>query len=266
MFGDLWKRKAWKRRINQLFFVVLLVCFYSMASAEKIRVDSGVTFEDFSFADLGHTEWAQAVVPSSPILSLLGRVTLVRRFQESDVQGTVGGSLRVGAKTGLEGEMSVSPGAVVLPRFSTSWSLYRALAPVEIMPHYRFSRYETADVHLFAVGAIWPVTGSFQGIGRAYISATSFHNGPTEWNPALLLQGRVLVNSRFTIIPSYSFYRESFEAGAPDQTGRFTAHVGRIETLHRTSSAFLVRIAWEYEGRSTGVSVGRYDFGIQYQW
>ncbi|MDH5662786.1 MAG: hypothetical protein OEY92_07300, partial [Elusimicrobiota bacterium] len=122
------------------------------------------------------------------------------------------------------------------------------------------------DVHLFAMGATWPVTRSFQGIGRAYVSATSFHNGSTEWNPAFLVQGRVFVNSRFTIIPSYSFYRESFEAGAPDQTRRFSAHVGRIETRHRTSSAFLVRIAWEYEGRSTGVSVGRYDFGVQYQW
>ncbi|MDH5174764.1 MAG: YaiO family outer membrane beta-barrel protein, partial [Elusimicrobiota bacterium] len=213
-----------------------------------------------------HTEWVQAVVPSSPGLSILGRVTVIRRFRESDVQGTVGGSLRVGTKTGLEGEMSVSPGAVVLPRFSTSLSLYRALASVEIMPQYRFSRYETTDVHLFAMGATWPVTRSFQGIGRAYVSATSFHNGSTEWNPAFLLQGRVLVNSRFTIIPSYSFYRESFEAGAPDQTRRFSAHVGRIETRHRTSSAFLVRIAWEYEGRSTGVSVGRYDFGVQYQW
>ncbi len=266
MFGDSLKEKAWKRRINTLYLVALLVCFYSMASAEKIRVDSAVIFEDFSFADLGHTEWVQAVIPASPKFSLLGRVTLVRRFQESDFQGTLGGSLRVGAKTGLEGEISVSPGAVIAPRFSTSWSLYRALAFVEIMPHYRFSRFQTADVHLFAMGATWPVTSSFQGIGRAYISATSFHNGPTEWNPAFLVQARVFVNSRFTIIPSYSFYRESFEAGAPDQRGRFSAHVGRIETWHRTSRAFLVRIAWEYEGRSTGVSVGRYDFGIQYQW
>ena len=266
MFGDSLKRKAWKRRINLLCLVAVLLCFYSMASAEKIRVDSAVIFEDFSFADLGHTEWVQAVVPTSPGLSLLGRVTLVRRFQESDFQGTLGGSLRLGAKTGLEGEMSVSPGAVVLPRFSTYLSLYRALASVEIMPHYRFSRYETTDVHLFAMGVTWPVTRSFQGIGRAYVSATSFRNGSTEWNPAFLVQGRILVNSRFTLIPSYSFYRESFEAGAPDQTGRFSAHVGRIETLHRTSSAFLVRIAWEYEGRSTDVSVGRYDFGIQYQW
>ncbi len=266
MFGDLWKRKDWKMRINTLCLVVLLVCFYSMAAAEKIRVDSGVTFEDFSYADLGHTEWVQAVVPASPRLSLLGRVTVIRRFQESDFQGTVGGSLRVGAKTGLEGEMSVSPGARIAPRFSTSWFLYRALATVEIMPHYRFSRYETTDVHLFAIGAVWPITRSFQGIGRAYVSATSFHNGPTEWNPAFLLQGRFILNSRFTIIPSYSFYRESFEAGAPDQTRRFSAHVGRIETRHRTSSAFLVRIAWEYEGRSTSQSVGRYDLGIQYQW
>lgn len=266
MPGDLLKRKAWKPFIDLLCFVALLVCFYSIASAEKIRVDSGVIFEDFSFADLGHSEWVQAVVPASPGFSLLGRVTLVRRFQESDFQGTVGGSLRVGAKTGLEGEMSVSPGAVIAPRFSTSWSLYRALASVEIMPHYRFSRFQTADVHLFAVGAIWPVTKYFQGIGRAYISGTSFHNGPTEWNPAFLLQGRVLVNSRFTLIPSYSFYRESFEAGAPDETGRFSAHVGRIEARHRTSRAFLVRIAWEYEGRSTDTSVARYDFGIQYQW
>ncbi|MBA7527701.1 hypothetical protein ES705_19879 [subsurface metagenome] len=266
MFGDLWKRKDWKMRINTLCLAVLLVCFYSMAAAEKIRVDSGVTFEDFSYADLGHTEWVQAVVPASPRLSLLGRVTVIRRFQESDFQGTVGGSLRVGAKTGLEGEMSVSPGARIAPRFSTSWSLYRALATVEIMPHYRFSRYETTDVHLFAMGVLWPITRSFQGIGRAYVSATSFHNGPTEWNPAFLLQGRFILNSRFTIIPSYSFYRESFEAGAPDQTRRFSAHVGRIETRHRTSSAFLVRIAWEYEGRSTSQSVGRYDLGIQYQW
>ncbi len=266
MPGGLSKRKAWKRRIELLCFVALLGCFYSVAFAEKIRVDSGVIFEDFSFADLGHTEWVQAVVPSSPGLSLLGRATVIRRFRESDVQGTVGGSLRVGAKTGLEGEMSLSPGAVIAPRFSTSLSLYRALASVEIMPHYRFSRYETTDVHVFAMGATWPVTGSFHGIGRTYISATSFRNGPTEWNPAFLIQGRVSVNSRFTLIPSYSFYRESFEAGAPDQTRRFSAHVGRIETRHRTSSAFLVRLAWEYEGRSTGVSVGRYDFGIQYQW
>jgi len=266
MSGDSLKRKAWKRRINQLCLVALLLCFYSMAAAEKRRVDSGVIFEDFSFADLGHTEWVQAVIPASPKFSLLGRVTVLRRFQQSDVQGTVGGSLRVGAKTGLEGEMSVSPGAVIVPRFSTSWFLYRALASVEIMPHYRFSRYETTDVHVFAMGAVWPITRSFQGIGRAYISATSFHKGPTEWNPAFLLQGRVVLNSRFTIIPSYSFYRESFEAGAPDQTRRFSAHVGRIETLHRTSSAFLVRIAWEYEGRSTSQSVGRYDFGVQYQW
>ena len=266
MPGDLWKRKAWKRRINQLCLAMLLVFSYSITSAEKIRIDSAVIFEDFSFADLGYTEMVQAVIPSSQRFSLLGRVTLVRRFQESDVQGTLGGSLRVGAKTGLEGEISVSPGAVVLPRFSTSWTLYRALASIEVMPQYRFSRFETADVHLFAMGATSPVTRSFQGIGRAYISATSFHNGPTEWNPAFLLQGRLVLNSRFTIIPSYSFYRESFEAGAPDQTGRFTAHVGRIETLHRTSSAFLVRLAWEYEGRSTGVSVGRYDFGIQYKW
>jgi len=234
MFGDLLKGKAWKRRINTLCLVVLLVCFYSMADAEKIRVDSGVTFEDFSYADLGHTEWVQAVIPASPRLSLLGRVTVLRRFQQSDVQGTVGGSLRVGAKTGLEGEMSVSPGAVIAPRFSTSLSLYRAIASAEIMPYYRFSRYETTDVHVFAMGAIWPVTKSFQSTGRAYISATSFHNGPTEWNPAFLLQARVFVNSRFTIIPSYSFYRESFEAGAPDQTRRFSAHVGRIETWHRT--------------------------------
>lgn len=266
MFGDLWKRKDWKMRINTLCLAVLLVCFYSMADAEKIRVDSGVTFEDFSYADLGHTEWVQAVVPASPRFSLLGRVTVLRRFQQSDVQGTLGGSLRVGAKTGLEGEMSVSPGAVIAPRFSTSWSLYRAVASVEIMPHYRFSRFQTADVHLLAMGATWPVTKSFQGIGRAYISATCFHNGPTEWNPAFLVQGRLLLNSRFTIIPSYSFYRESFEAGAPGQTGRFSAHVGRIEARHRTSSAFLVRIAWEYEGRSTSQSVGRYDLGIQYQW
>jgi len=252
--------------IKQLCLVVLLVCFYSMASAEKIRVDSGVIFEDFSYADLGHTEWAQAVIPASQRFSLLGRVTVLRRFQQSDVQGTLGGSLRVGAKTGLEREISVSPGAVVAPSFSTSWSLYRALASVEVMPHYRFSRYETTDVHLFAMGAVWPITRSFQGIGRAYVSATSFHNGPTEWNPAFLIQGRVVLNSRFTIIPSYSFYRESFEAGAPDQTRRFSAHVGRIEAWHRTSSAFLIRIAWEYEGRSTSQSVGRYDLGIQYQW
>jgi len=265
-FGDLLKGKARKMCINQLCLVVLLVCFYSMAAAEKIRVDSGVTFEDFSYADLGHTEWVQAVIPASPRLSLLGRVTVLRRFQQSDVQGTVGGSLRVGAKTGLEGEISVSPGAVIAPRFSTSWFLYQALASVEIMPHYRFSRYETTDVHLFAMGAVWPITRSFQGIGRAYVSATSFHNGPTEWNPAFLIQGRVVLNSRFTIIPSYSFYRESFEAGAPDQTRRFSAHVGRIEAWHRTSSAFLIRIAWEYEGRSTSQSVGRYDLGIQYQW
>ena len=253
-------------RIKQLCLVVLLVCFYSMAAAEKIRVDSGVTFEDFSFADLGHTEWVQAVIPASPRFSLLGRLTTISRFQQSDVQGTVGGSLRVGAKTGLEGEISVSPGAVIAPRFSTSWFLYRALASVEIMPHYRFSRFETADVHLFAMGAFWPVTRSFQSIGRVYISATRFHNGPTEWNPAFLVQGRFLLDSRFTIIPSYSYRRESFEAGAPGQTGRFSAHVGRIETLHRTSSAFLIRIAWEYEARSTAVSVRRYNFGIQYQW
>jgi len=266
MPGGLLKRKAWKSRTSCLFLAALLVCSYSIASAEKIRVDSGVIFEDFSFADLGHTEWVQGVVPASQKFSILGRVTMVRRFQESDFQGTLGGSIRVDAKTGIEGEMSVSPGAVVLPRFSTSWSLYRALAPVEIMPHYRFSRFQTADVHLLAIGATWPATKSFQGIGRAYISATSFHNGQTEWNPAFLVQGRVALNSRFTIIPSYSFYRESFEAGAPDETGRFSAHVGRIETWHRTSSAFLVRIAWEYEGRSTDVSVQRYDFGIQYQW
>jgi len=83
---------------------------------------------------------------------------------------------------------------------------------------------------------------------------------------AVFLKEKLLLNSRFTIIPSYSFYRESFEAGAPDETGRFSAHVGRIEALHRTSSTFLMRIAWEYEARSTDTSVGRYDFGIQYQW
>ncbi|MFQ5867402.1 MAG: YaiO family outer membrane beta-barrel protein [bacterium] len=266
MFGDLLKGKAWKARINQLCLVVLLVCFYSMASAEKIRVDSEVIFEDFSFADLGHTEWVQAVIPASQRFSFLGRLMTISRFQQSDIQGTLGGSLRVGAKTGLEGEISVSPGAVVAPKFSTSWFLYRALASVEIMPHYRFSRFETADVHLLAMGAVWPVTRSFQSIGRAYISATRFHNGRTEWNPAFLVQGRFLLDSRFTIIPSYSFRRESFEAGAPGQTERFSAHVGRIETLHRTSSAFLIRIAWEYEARSTAVSVRRYNFGIQYQW
>jgi len=266
MLGGLLKGKDWKPRINQLCFVVLLVCFHSVAAAEKMRVDSGVTFEDFSFADLGHTEWVQAVIPASQRFSLLGRVTAIRRFQQFDIQGTLGGSLRVGAKTGLEGEISVSPGAKVAPEFSTSWSLYRALASVEIMPHYGFSRFEGADVHLFAMGATWPVTTSLEGIGRAYISATRFHNGQTEWNPAFLLQGRFLLDSRFTIIPSYSFYRESFEAGAPDETGRFSAHVGRIEAWHRTSNAFLIRIAWEYEARSTDVSVGRYEFGIQYQW
>jgi len=266
MPGGLLKGKDWKLRISQLCLVVLLVCFYSVVDAEKIRIDSGVIFEDFSFADLGHSEWVQAVVPASERFSLLGRLTMLSRFQEFDIQGTLGGSLRVGAKTGLEGEISVSPGAKVVPEFSTSWSLYRALASVEIMPHYRFSRFERADVHLLAIGATLPVTSSFEGIGRAYISATSFHNGQTEWNPAFLLQGWVILNSRFTIIPSYSFYRESFEAGAPDETGRFSAHVGRIEAWHRASNGFLIRIAWEYEGRSTDVFVRRYDFGIQYQW
>jgi len=266
MPGGLLKGKDWKLRISQLCLVVLLVCFYSVVDAEKIRIDSGVIFEDFSFADLGHSEWVQAVVPASERFSLLGRLTMLSRFQEFDIQGTLGGSFRLGAKTGLEGEISLSPGAEVLPEFSTFWSLYRALASVEIMPHYRFSRFERADVHLLAIGATLPVTSSFEGIGRAYISATSFHNGQTEWNPAFLLQGRFRLNSRFTMIPSYSFYRESFEAGAPDETGRFSAHVGRIEALHRTSSAFLLRIAWEYEARSTDTSVGRYDFGIQYQW
>jgi len=266
MPGDLLKGKAWKSRINQLFFLVLLVCFYSTAAAENIRIDSGVIFEDFSFADLGHTEWVQAVIPASQRFSFLGRVTAIRRFQQSDIEGALGGSLRLGAKTGLEVEISLSPGAKVAPEFSTSWSLYRALASVEIMPHYRFSRFETADVHLLAMGATWPVTRAFQGIGRAYISATRFHNGQTEWNPAFLLQGRLLLDSRFTIIPSYSFYRESFEAGAPNETGRFSANVGRIEALHITSSALLIRIAWEYEARSTDVFVRRYDFGIQYQW
>jgi len=267
MPGDLLKGEALKLRISRLCVaVMLLVSFYSIAAAEKIRLDSGVIFEDFSFADLGHTEWLQAVIPSSERFSLLGRLTALSRFQEFDIQGTLGGSFRLGAKTGLEGEISLSPGAEVLPEFSTSWSLYRALASIEIMPHYRFSRFERADVHLLALGAFWPVTRTFEGIGRAYVSATRFHNGPTEWNPAFLLQGRFLLNSRFTIIPSYSFYRESFEAGAPDETGRFSAQVGRIEAWHRTSSAFLIRIAWEYEARSTDTSVGRYDFGIQYQW
>jgi len=267
MLGDLLKGKAWKSRINLLvFLVLLLVCFYSMASAEKIRIDSGVIFEDFSFANLGHTEWVQAVVPTSEGFSLFGRVTAISRFQQSDVEAALGGSLRIGVDTGLEGEISLSPGAQIAPEFSTSWSLYRALASVEIMPHYRFSRFEGADVHLFAMGATWPVTSSFETTGRVYISATSFHNGSTEWNPAFLVQGRFLLNSRFTIIPSYSFYRESFEAGAPDETGRFSANVARIEAWHRTSTDFLVRIAWEYEGRSTDTSVGRYELGIQYQW
>jgi len=267
MLGDLLKGEALKLRISQLCLVlVLLVSFYSIGDAGKIRLDSGVIFEDFSFADLGHTEWVQAVIPASERFSLLGRLTALSRFQEFDFQGTLGGSVRLGAKTGLEGEISLSPGAEVLPEFSTSWSLYRALASLEIMPHYGFSRFERADVHLFALGAVWPVTKTFEGIGRAYVSATRFHNGPTEWNPAFLLQGRFLLNSRFTIIPSYSFYRESFEAGAPDETGRFSAHIGRIEAWHRTSRAFLMRIAWEYEARSTDTSVGRYDFGIQYQW
>jgi len=266
MPGGLLKGKVWKPRISQLCFVLLVVCFYSVAAAEKIRVDSGVIFEDFSFADLGHSEWVQAVIPASERFSFLGRATAISRFEQFDIQGTLGGSLRLGAKTGLEGEISVSPGAVIAPEFSTSWSLYRALASIEVMPYYGFSRFETADVHLFAMGAVWPVARSFESIGRAYISATHFHNGPTEWNPAFLLQGRFLLNSRFIIIPSYSFRRESFEAGAPDQTGRFSAHVGRIEAWHRTSRAFLIRIAWEYEGRSTPVFVRRYDFGIQYQW
>ena len=254
MLGGSLKGKDWKLRISLLFFAALLVCFHSVAAAEKIRIDSGVIFEDFSFADLGHTEWVQAVVPASQRFSFVGALTSIRRFQQFDIQGTLGGSLRLGAKTGLEGEISLSPGAKVVPEFSTSWSLYRALASVEIMPHYGFSRFEGADVHLFAMGAVLPVTSSFEGMGRAYISATRFHNGTTEWNPAFLVQGRFLLDSRFTIIPSYSFYRESFEAGAPDGTGRFSAHVGRIEAWHRTSNAFLVRIAWEYEGRSTHIS------------
>jgi len=267
MPGDLLKGEVLKLRISQLcLVVVLLVSFYSVVAAEKIRIDSGLIFEDFSFADMGHTEWMQVVVPASERFSLLGRLTAVSRFQESDIQGTLGGSLRVGAKTGLEGEISVSPGALVAPEFSTSWSLYRALASVEIMPHYGFSRFERADVHIFSMGVVWPITKYFEGIGRGYISATSFHSGSTEWNPAFLVQGRVALNSRFTIIPSYSFYRESFEAGAPDETRRFSAHIGRIEAWHKTSSAFLLRIAWEYEARSIDTSVGRYDFGIQYQW
>jgi len=267
MPGGLLKGKVWKSRISQFCLVaVLVVSFYSVAAAEKIRVDSGVIFEDFSYADLGHTEWVQGVIRASERFSFLGRATAISRFQESDFQTTLGGSLRLGARTGLEGEISVSPGAEVLPEFSTSWSLYRALTSVEIMPQYGFSRFEGADVHLLAMGAVWPVGRYFESVGRAYISATRFHNGPTEWNPAFFVQGRLILNSRFTIIPSYSFRRESFEAGAPDQTRRFSAHVGRIETLHRTSSAFLIRIGWEYEARSTPVFVRRYDFGIQYQW
>jgi len=266
MPGGSLKGEALKPRINQLCFVVLLVCLHSLASAEKMSLDSGVIFEDFSFADLGHTEWVQVVIPSSKRLSFWGRVTTIHRFQEFDIQGSLGGSLRLRARTGVEGEISVSPGAEVMPGFSTYLSLYQALASVEVMSRYSFSSFDTADVHLFAMGAVWPITKSFEGVGRGYISATSFHNGSTEWNPAFLLQGRFRLNSRFTIIPSYSFYRESFEAGAPDETGRFSANVGRIEAWHRTSSALLIRIAWEYEDRSTDTSVGRYDFGIQYQW
>jgi len=266
MPGGLLKGEALKPRISLLCFAVLLVFCYSIAAAEKVRLDSGVIFEDFSFADLGHTEWIEAVVPTSERFSFLGRVTTISRFQEFEIQGTLGGSMRLGARTGLEGEISLSPGAEVLPEFSTFWSLYRALGPVEIMPRYGFSRFEGADVHLFSLGGLWPVTSSFEGIGRAYVSATQFHNGRTEWNPAFLLQGRLLLNSRFTIIPSYSFFRESFEAGAPDETRRFSANVGRIEVRHRASNGFLMRIAWEYESRSTPSSVRRYEFGIQYEW
>lgn len=256
--------RAWTSPVSWLW---LGLWFQAIASAETLGVGTGVTVEEFSFAGSGHTEWAQVKVIRSPSASFLVRGEAVHRFDQTATQGIVAGGRRLSTRTGLEGEMSVSPGAAVVPRFSTSWFLYRVVGSVQLIPSYRFAHFDLADLHLLSMGTTWPLVRSIEGTVRVFAAATQFRSGLTEWNPGLLVQALLPLGEEVSLAPAYAFRRESFEAGTPTRAERFEAHVARVEASYNTPRGFLVKTAGEYEARSLYQQVvRRYELGLQYTW
>ena len=195
-----------------------------------LEVRTVVAREDYSFTGLGSTQWLEIALKPYRNFSFSLRETRVERFQEVDLQTGLGGGIRLGGRSGLETEVSFGPQASVVPLFSWQGYWYQGLPhSLEIIPGYRFSNFSTAQVHLLSLG-IFRQLGDRGGVlVRGFANKTQFDGAGNVWNPAWLIQGKVPLSRVLQIIPSYSYRKEAFEAGAPGQTRDFKAHLGRLE-------------------------------------
>lgn len=271
MCGGLLRKKACK--LDRLVVAVPVLALAlsgagAPASAATVQLDAGAAYEDYSFAVPGRTQWAEVLVRPAPRWGLIGAQNLVRRFDITQGQGSVGGVAKLSAASALELRLSFSPEAVLLPALAGRGLWYRGLGRgFTLNPGYSYSRYEVAHVHTLTLGLDWE-RGDVLATGRVYGTATRFRSGaPTRQTPGFLAQARVPLSPRVRLLPSYSYREESFQAGAPGAfaSAVFKAHALGLAALLDLGRGISLRLGWQYEGRIPSAYVRQYELGLSYK-
>ena len=156
------------------------------------------------------------------------RVTLHQQVQSkfgvTESRTGAGLDWRVARTTAVRGELSVAPGATVLPRATGGMEIERNTRYADIRGGVRFARFGTADVWVAAPGVTFPVGERLLISTRYFMAVTAFDQlGETVVNHSAGVSLRARVRHRLWTSGGYARGNESFETLSIERIGRFQA-------------------------------------------
>jgi YaiO family outer membrane protein len=177
-----------------------------------------------------------------------------RKFGVTESRTGAGLEWRVARHTGLRGDVSVAPGAAVLPRATAGVELERNTRYGDVTGALRLARFETADVWLAAPGVALPIGERFVLTSRYFLTVTRFDRlGDRVVNHSAAAAFRARIGERVWAGGSYARGNESFETLSIERIGRFSADTFggsvRLET-DRASSVQLIAECQRAEARN----------------
>ncbi|MBI4055608.1 MAG: YaiO family outer membrane beta-barrel protein [Elusimicrobia bacterium] len=254
-----------------ILILLLLLLPGPAGAAQVFRFDAGAGFEDYSFfPQLAKSQWTQISVQPQDRWSLFGGQKVLDRFGLTDVEGTLGGTLRLAPQSAGELQVSLAPDAKVLPTHSLQMMWYQGLGHgITLSPFFRYSHYQISDVYLLTFGGHWQPAPQLEFIFRAYAGLTRFRSGASSrGTPGVLAQaGRRLLPQLWMHL-SYAYRKESFQAGAPGnlESSTFQAHAGGAGVRFFLRENISLQTDWQYEGRIPANLLRSYDLRLLWKF